>query len=90
VASNPVQRLAARHAPPDGPHRHAPTPAAARQRRWRARQRRGDTVAAVVVSHEIVGMLIDLGWLAPEVSESRAAVAEAIGKILAEAAKNSR
>jgi len=35
-------------------------------------------------------MLIDLGWLAPEVSESRAAVAEAIGKILAEAAKNSR
>lgn len=53
-----------------------------RQRRWRARQVRGDVVAPVAVSIAVVETLIALRWLRPEESEDRKEVGAAIASML--------
>ena len=59
-----------------------------RQRAYRRRVRRGEVVVSVPISHSILGLLLDLGWIEPELSEDRRAVAGAIRRVLSEAARH--
>ena len=68
---------------------HARTPAD-RQRDYRRRQGKGEVVAPVVVTHTIIDLLIGLGWIEAEATEDRGALADAIRRVLAEAARYSR
>jgi hypothetical protein len=56
------------------------------RRRYKARQRRGEAVAAVPYGYPILHMLIDLGWLQEADSADRKVVALAISGLLADAA----
>ena len=53
-----------------------------RQRRLRERQRRGEVVVRVPVSHAVIGVLLDLGWLAEHESEDRREIGRGIGALL--------
>ncbi len=80
-----LMRLAPdRHATPLEP----PRTASDRQRDYRRRLRKGEVVVSVPISHSILGLLLDLGWIEPELSEDRRAVAGAIRRVLTEAARH--
>ncbi len=57
-----------------------------RQRRLRARQRRGEVVAPLLVSGPVIETLMDLGWLLETESEDRDQIGEAASRMLAELA----
>jgi hypothetical protein len=59
----------------------------ARQRNWRARQRRGAAIYSVEADFAVLHLLIDLGWLREDESADRREVAVAIGALLADAAR---
>ncbi len=65
-----------------------PRTPADRQRDYRRRQGKGEVVAPVIVSHAIVELLLNLRWIEAEASEDRRAVADAIRRVLSEAARN--
>jgi hypothetical protein len=60
----------------------------ARQKAWRARQRRGAAVYRVEAGHAVLNLLVDLGWLQEDESVDRRQVAEAIGALLADSARH--
>jgi hypothetical protein len=60
-----------------------------RQRRYRARLKACEIVLPVVVSHAIIALLLDLGWLPVPLSEDRRAIAAAIRALLEDTAKRS-
>jgi hypothetical protein len=64
--------------------------ASARQAAWRARQCADQWVAPVVVSYDVIAFLIDLDWLDVADSEDRAAIGDAIGRMVADAASQPR
>jgi hypothetical protein len=66
------------------------TKAAARQRRWRGRARRGECVVDVVISNEVVGWLIDHDRLLEHESTSAQCVGEAIAEVMAELVESTR
>ena len=70
---------------PSPPSRRAA--ARARHKAWRARARRGEAVAPVVVGFDVLHLLIDLGWLGERESADRAEVGRAIAALLADTAK---
>lgn len=76
--------------PPDPPAAplNPPRTASDRQRDYRRRLRRGEVVVSVQVAHPILNLLVDLGWLPAELSEDRRAVADAVRRVLAEAARH--
>ena len=53
-----------------------------RQRRHRARQRRGEIIVPVAVTNDLIGALIDLGWLLECESEDRRQIGEAASRAL--------
>jgi hypothetical protein len=59
-------------------------------RRYRERLKHGVKIAPVPFTDEIVGMLIDTGWLPVAVSEDRQQIGQAIASMLCEAAKPRR
>jgi hypothetical protein len=61
---------------------------AARQARWRARQKRDVAICDVPVSHAVINMLIDLRWLQADESENREQIADAILRLLTDAARH--
>jgi hypothetical protein len=61
----------------------APSPAAARQRRYRRRQRNGETIVTVALSPEETDKLYRLRCLDAHQLEDRAAIADAIHLLLA-------
>jgi hypothetical protein len=63
-----------------------------RQKRWYARQhpRRHEKVPLVRVNDEIVGMLIDLDWLAASDAEDRQKIGSAISAMLKTTAREHR
>lgn len=54
----------------------------ARTARYRARLKRGERIAPVPVTDQVVELLIATGWLQVEASEDRRAVGEAITRML--------
>jgi hypothetical protein len=62
--------------------------ATVRTRRYRERRRNGLAIAPVPYDNAIVGMLLDLGWLALGDSENHRAIGAAISAMLNDAAKN--
>ena len=60
----------------------------ARTARYRARLRAGRTVVRVPIDNEVIGLLLDLGWLQMSVSEDREEIALAIFRMLKDAAKS--
>jgi hypothetical protein len=61
-------------------------PATARTRRYRERLRAGAVMVPIAVTPEILGLLIDTGWLSESESEDRRQIAAALGAMLADAA----
>ena len=61
-----------------------------RQREYRRRQRKGEVVAPVAVTHTIIDLLIGLGWIEAEASESRQELGRAINRVLSEVALATR
>jgi hypothetical protein len=61
--------------------------ASERARRYRARQNAGQVIAPVPVSLEVIGLLLDLRWLAEIDAESRDKIGLAIASMLGDAAK---
>jgi hypothetical protein len=59
-----------------------------RQRRWLARRQRDQAMVSVVVSHNILNALIDLGWLTAEATADRAKVGAAITAMLTDLGAN--
>lgn len=55
-----------------------------RQKRIRARRRNGEVVVPVVVTNEIVGAMLDRGWLLDVESEDRARIGSAVADMLAD------
>jgi hypothetical protein len=49
--------------------------------------KRGERIAPVPFTDPVVGLLLDLHWLAEGESEDRRAIGEAIGRMLTDAAK---
>jgi hypothetical protein len=68
----------------------AERPATARTRRYRERLRAGAVMVPIAVSPEILGLLIDTGWLSESESEDRRQIAAALGALLADAAAHHR
>lgn len=68
---------------------HRPrSPQHARTARYRQRLKRGEGIAPTVYDAEIIGLLLDLHWLAEGESEDRRAIGEAISRMLKDTAKN--
>ena len=57
-----------------------------RQRRLRIRQRDGKVVAPLELSHEVIDVLIDLGWVGERESEDRRQVGIGAARALEEMA----
>jgi hypothetical protein len=53
-----------------------------RQRRWRKRQRACEVIVPVRVTHAIIAVLLDLGWLTDRDSEDRAQIGAALDRML--------
>jgi hypothetical protein len=69
---------------------HSPAQrATARQRRHRARVRRGERVAPVVFGEAVLDTLVALRWLREDEAEDRAKVGEAIAALLTDLAQHS-
>ena len=62
--------------------RNRPLTGAERMRRWRARQKRGQRIAPVVIRDREVEGLVGVGLLDPTKQRSRAAIGNAVGKLL--------
>ena len=60
---------------------------AARDRRYRARQRRCAAVAPVEFDGDMIDFLQVIDWLKPHEVEDKAAIGEAIGEVLREVAR---
>jgi len=60
-----------------------------RKRRYRARLKDVTLFGMVTipVTHDVIGMLIDLHWLPVEASEDRSRIADAIARLLNDVAK---
>jgi hypothetical protein len=56
--------------------------------RYRRRLRLGQGIAPVVYDAAIIGLLLDLHWLAEPESEDRQRIGEAITRLLKDTAKN--
>jgi hypothetical protein len=60
----------------------------ARTARYRQRLKRGERIAPVPFTDQIVALLLDLHWLVEGESEDRHRIGEAIGRMLRDTAKN--
>ena len=67
----------------DQPRHRTPTPAAARMRRYRRRQRDGVRVVPVEVDHELIEKLIDDGWIGEAEAVDLKRLADAVAKAAA-------
>lgn len=66
------------------PRNRSTKPASVRTARLRARLRAGIVVAPIEVRHDVVEVLMDLGWLPAAQSENRVSVGKAIADMLEE------
>jgi hypothetical protein len=69
-------------------HRPARSPSAERTKRYRARLKAGQGIAPVMFTNAIIGLLLDLHWLAEADSEDRERIGKAISRMLEDTAKN--
>ena len=61
--------------------------ATAAQARYRAHLKANEVIAPTVVTHELLELLLGLGWLGWDLSESRQEIGKAITSMLSDAAK---
>jgi hypothetical protein len=65
----------------------APSRRGERDRRYRRRQRDGAIVCPVVIDNEVIASLVRWRWLAPGQVDDRAAVADAVTRMLLDASR---
>jgi hypothetical protein len=65
----------------EGDPSRAPSPGAARTRRWRERRRTGTVAVHLLVTTDAIGLLTAGGWLDPRHAHDNDAISEALGML---------